>query len=84
MGGLAQALPSPNRNTVKKTYLRFSKFRTPPSCPGVLAEGVAGFTVAALYRGVAGSLRSFIAASVMPLGHVFMNQRDREISFGII
>jgi hypothetical protein len=68
---------------VKNTHLRFSIFRKTPSCLGVLAEGVAGFTAGALYRGVTDSLRSFIAASVIPLGQFFM-KRDRKISFGII
>jgi hypothetical protein len=71
-------------NAVKNVHLRTSKIRAYPSCLGVQAEGYAGFTAAALYRGVAVILYSFIAATVMPLGHFFTYQRDCKISFGII
>jgi len=71
-------------SAVNYTHLRFQKFRTYPSCLGVLAERVADFTAAALYRGVAVNLRSFIAATAMPLGQFVKYTRDRKISFGII
>jgi hypothetical protein len=80
-------LPKPsrlNRNAVNTIHLLFSKFRKTPSCLGVQAEGVAGFTAAALYRGVADKLSSFIAATAMPLGQFVKYTRDRKISFGII
>jgi hypothetical protein len=80
-------LPKPsrlNRNAVNTIHLLFSKFRKTSSCLGVLAEGVAGFTADALYRGVTDKLRSFITATVMPLGQFVKYTRDRKISFGII
>ena len=73
-----------NRNAVKNTHLRYSKFRETPSRLGVQAEGVAGFTAAALYRGVADHVCIFSATTAMPLGHFCKNQRDRKISFGNI
>lgn len=65
-------------------HLRISKYRTYPSCLGVLAGGDAGFTAAAQYRGVTVPHRSFSKEAVMPLGQVFYKKRDRKISFGII
>lgn len=69
---------------MESTHLLISKFRKTPSCLGVLAEGVAGFTAAAHYRGVAVPHRSFFEEAVMPLGQIRLIKRDRKISFGII
>jgi hypothetical protein len=80
-------LPKPSRlngNAVNTIHLLFSKSRKTSSRLGVLAEGVAGFTAVALYRGVAVPLCGFIAATAMPLGQFVKYTRDRKISFGII